>query len=80
MAGDKPKACDQRTGRLQRVLGLGSYQTAWTCLHKLRQAMVKPDREQFHGSIEVDETYVDGVASGGKRGAAPKTRRSEIEH
>ena len=53
---------------LQRVLGLGSYQTAWTWLHKLRRAMVRPGRERLHGSVEVDETYVDGEEKGGKRG------------
>src|SRR3954451_7397132 len=30
---------------LQRQLGSGSYQTAWSWLHKLRKAMVRPDRE-----------------------------------
>lgn len=53
---------------LQRVLGLGSYQTAWTWLHKLRQAMVRPDRDRLSGRIEVDETYVGGSKAGGKRG------------
>lgn len=43
---------------LQRVLGLGSYQTAWTMLHRFRQAMVRPGRERLHGLVEVDETYV----------------------
>jgi transposase-like protein len=43
---------------LQRVLGLGSYQTAWTMLHRFRQAMVCPGREQLKGQIEVDETYL----------------------
>jgi hypothetical protein len=43
---------------LQRVLGLGSYETAWTMLHKLRRAMVRPDRELLHGEVEVDETYL----------------------
>ena len=42
---------------LQRVLGLGSYKTAWTLLHKLRRAMVRPGRERLGGLIEVDETY-----------------------
>lgn len=42
---------------LQRVLGLGSYRTAWTMLHKLRRAMVRPGRERLHGLVEVDETY-----------------------
>ena len=45
---------------LQRVLGLGSYETAWTWLHKLRRAMVRPGRERLSGTVEVDETYVGG--------------------
>lgn len=49
---------------LQRVLGLGSYQTAWTWLHKLRRAMVRPGRDRLHGTVEVDETYVGGPESG----------------
>ena len=43
---------------LQRVLGLGGYQTAWTMLHRFRKAMVRSDRQQLHGSVEVDETYL----------------------
>jgi transposase-like protein len=43
---------------LQRVLGLGSYQTAWTMLHRFRRAMVRPGRERLHGEVEVDETYL----------------------
>lgn len=43
---------------LQRVLGLGSYETAWAMLHRLRRAMVRPDRELLHGEVEVDETYL----------------------
>jgi len=45
---------------LQRVLGLGSYQTAWTCLHKLRRAMIRPGRERLAGMVEVDESYLGG--------------------
>ena len=52
---------------LQRVLGLGSYQTAWAWLHKLRRAMVCPGREMLTGAAEVDETLVGGVKPG-KRG------------
>ena len=40
---------------LQQVLGLGSYATAWTWLHKLRRAMVRPNREQLHGRVERGE-------------------------
>jgi transposase-like protein len=43
---------------LQRVLGLGGYETAWTMLHRFRRAMVRPDRERLKGLIEVDETYL----------------------
>ena len=49
---------------LQRVLGLGSYQTAWTMLHRLRRAMVRPARERLSGKVEVDETYVGGPGRG----------------
>jgi hypothetical protein len=45
---------------LKRVLGLGSYNTAWTWLHKLRRAMVRRGRVQLTGAIEIDETYVGG--------------------
>lgn len=49
---------------LKRVLGLGSYQTAWAWLHKLRRAMVRPSRDRLSGRIEVDETYLGGVEEG----------------
>ena len=45
---------------LKRVLGLGSYETAWTWLHKLRRAMVRSGRDALSGMVEVDETYVGG--------------------
>jgi transposase-like protein len=49
---------------LQRVLGLGSYQTAWAWLHKLRRAMVRPGRDRLSGRVEVDETYLGGLEEG----------------
>ena len=52
---------------LQRVLGLGSYQTAWAMLHRYRDVMVVPGREKLSGDIEMDETFVGGVKPG-KRG------------
>ena len=52
---------------LQRVLGLGSYQTAWAWLHKLRRAMVRPGRDALEGIVEIDETLIGGVKPG-KRG------------
>jgi transposase-like protein len=56
---------------LQRVLGLGSYQTAWTVLHKLRRAMVRPGRDRLSGRIEVDETQIGGMTPGQKGRGIP---------
>ena len=59
---------------LQRQPGFGSYQTAWSWLHKLRKAMVRPDREPLAGRVEADESYVGGPRPGKRgRGAAGKT-------
>ena len=49
---------------LQRVLGLRSYEKAWTGLHKLRRAMVRPGRDRLAGTVEVDETYLGGLEEG----------------
>ncbi len=49
---------------LKRVVGFGSYQTAWTWLHKMRRAMVRPGRDLLGGKVEVDETYVGGEKAG----------------
>lgn len=59
---------------LQRVLGLGSYQTAWTMLHRFRRAMVRPDRERLKGLVEVDETYL--AISDRQRPISPIGRKS----
>jgi transposase-like protein/ribosomal protein L37AE/L43A len=53
---------------VQRVLGLGSYETAWTWLHKLRRAMVRPGRDRLTGRVEVDETYWGASETGGVSG------------
>lgn len=58
---------------LQQLLGLGSYQTAWSWLHKLRRAMVRPGRDRLLGVVEVDETYIGGPESTPGRGAESKT-------
>jgi transposase-like protein len=52
---------------LNRVLGVGCYETAWTWLHKLRRAMVRPGREALSGEVKVDETFIGEVEEGGGR-------------
>lgn len=59
---------------LQQILGLGSYQTAWAWLHKLRRAMVRPGRDRLSGRVEVDESLIGGL--GGARGRS--TRRKAL--
>ena len=49
---------------IKRSLGLRSYQTAWTWLHKLRRAMVLPGRLPLAGTVEVDETICGGPEAG----------------
>ena len=57
--------------QLQRIMGLGSYETAWAHLHKLRRAMVRPGRERLGALVEVDEGYVGGreVGMAGRQSA-----------
>lgn len=50
--------------QLQRQLGLKRYETSWTMLHKLRRAMVNPERDPLTGAVEVDECFVGGHEAG----------------
>ena len=59
---------------LQQVLGLSSYETAWTWLHKIRKAMVNPNRAKLSGDVEIDETYIGGVNTGGKSGRGSENK------
>ena len=62
--------CTQKTGGsakgLQRLLGLGSYQTAWAWLHKLRRGMIRAGREPLEGPVEVDDAFIGGKEQGVK--------------
>jgi len=61
--------------QFQRQLGLKRYETAFQILHKLRAAMVRPDRDRIGGdfAVEVDETWVGGRTRGEGRGQHHKT-------
>ena len=49
---------------LQRIMGFGSYETAWTWLHKLRAALVRPGREPLSRHVQIDEGFVGGTRGG----------------
>jgi len=55
----------QKTGasakNLQHTMGFKRYETAWTWLHKLRYAMIRPGRDRLKGTVEVDETFIGGT-------------------
>lgn len=55
---------------VQRALEIGSYQTAWTMLHRLRSVPVRPGRERLTGTVEVDETFLGGEEPGLRGGRA----------
>jgi len=48
---------------VMRLMGI-KYSTAWTWLHKLRKAMVRPGRLKLHGKVEIDESYFGGAKRG----------------
>lgn len=65
--------------QLQAQLGIGSYKTAWLLLHKLRRAMVDPDRSPLQTLVEIDETEMPfrskrDPAGGRKGGRSPVGR------
>ena len=71
--------------QLMRMLGLGSYRTAWFMAHRVREAMAERDPEPLGGkgkTVEIDETFigkpdqtfVSGKGWQGKRGTATKRK------
>jgi len=60
--------------QFQKQLGISRYETAFQLLHKLRAALVAPDREPLHGEVEVDEGFIGGPEEGRPgRGAETKS-------
>lgn len=60
---------------LRRALEIGSLQTAWAMLHRLRSVLVRPGRDRLSGTVEVDETFIGGEEPGlsGGRARGKKT-------
>ena len=63
---------------LQRLLGFGSYRTAWLWLQKLRRALVLPDWDRLGGEVEVDEIHMGNIEAGGGRGQLESKARVAI--
>jgi transposase-like protein len=63
VVGDHPEEWGQRFG-IATSTGTETYRTAWTMLHRLRRAMVRPGRDLLTGRVEVDECYIGGVEEG----------------
>jgi hypothetical protein len=61
--------------QLKCQLGIARYDTAWLILHKLRRAMVAPERHALTGAVEVDDFYVGGIEEG--RGGGRKSDSSK---
>ena len=64
---------------LQRLLGFGSYQTAWAMLHRFRAAMVRPDRDRLREQPLRRPRPDDGAPAHGDvprtpRGRPPQSR------
>ena len=68
MTQDK-KGCSAM--KLHRHLGI-SYNAVWRMRHKLMQVMMERDRvHPLGGSVQLDDAYLGGDRSGGKRGCGP---------
>ena len=68
---------------LMRIMGFGSYKTAWTWLHKLRASLVRPGREPLGPFVEMDEALVGGKGGPHKQlvlAAAEKGGRVRLAH
>jgi len=51
--------------QMQRMLGLGSYRSAWFMMHRIRYALQQPEfKDLMKGTVEADETWIGGKAKG----------------
>ncbi len=46
--------------QIHRMMGFGSYKTAWSMCHRVRAGLAKEDFRKLMGVVEVDETYIGG--------------------
>jgi hypothetical protein len=72
---DAKKGCSAM--QLQRHLGLGSYESAWFMVHRIRKSMVEPYAAPLTGTVEMDETYVGGRAK--RRGGTSRVQKNRAD-
>lgn len=63
---------------MKRQLEIGSYQTAWAMLHRIRSVLVRPGRERLRGEVEVDETTFGGEEPGLAGGRARGEKKALV--
>lgn len=64
--------------QVKRILGLGSYKTAWYLCHRIRAAMTEHDAPQLNGTVEVDETFIGGKLKGQGKGRGAYLKNKAI--
>lgn len=73
--------------QVQRVMGFGSYRTAWYMCHRVRAGLANEEFRKLMGVVEVDETYVGGKSknrhgprdgSGGEGGRSTKSKTAVV--
>jgi transposase-like protein len=60
--------------QIHRLVGFGSYKTAWYMCHRVRAALSDPEFQQLMGIVEIDETYI-----GGKNANRPLSKRFDMQ-
>jgi transposase-like protein len=70
---------------MQRMLGLGSYRSAWHMMHRIRYALKQePFKTKLQGIVEVDDTWIGGKKRFGpvhdKKGRSVRAGRDAREN
>jgi transposase-like protein len=74
--------CESRKGmsanQIKRMLGIGSYKTAWYLCHRIRKAMQIVNADMLDGKVEMDETFIGGKARGRHKPGQKPSHGKEI--